>query len=97
MTWNNLTDRQKQLDKLIDSCGVKLSASANCVEKVARAIGARSEELPFVRQRIELRLRTAALLGEADTFISNTEQMLDRFEKDDEQWRKRGKELGFNF
>lgn len=88
MTWNNLTDRQKQLDRLIDSCGVKLDATNSCVEKVARAIGARSDELPFVRQRIELRLRTAALLGETDSFISNMEQMLDRFEKEDEEWRR---------
>lgn len=76
MAWNNLTDRQKQLDRLIDSCGVKLEATNSCIEKVARAIGATSNELTFVRQRIELRLRTAALLGETDSFISNTEQML---------------------
>ena len=97
MTWNNLTDRQKQLDKLIDSCGVRLDATNSCVDRVACAIGAASDELLFVRQRIELRLRTAALLGETDSFISNTEQMLDRFEKDDEEWRRRGKEMGFNF
>ena len=97
MAWNNLTDRQKQLDRLIDSCGVKLEATNSCIEKVARAIGATSNELTFVRQRIELRLRTAALLGETDSFISNTEQMLDKFEKDDDEWRRRGKELGFNF
>lgn len=97
MAWNDLTDRQKRLDRLIDSCGVKLDMSDRCVERVARSIGAASYELPFVRQRIGLRLRTAALLDETDTFISNTEQMLDRFEKDDEEWRRRGEELGFNF
>ena len=53
MVWNNLTDRQKQLDRLIDSCGVKLEATNSCIEKVARAIGATSNELTFVRQRIE--------------------------------------------
>lgn len=97
MTWNNLTDRQKQLDKLIDSCGVRLDATNSCVDRVACAIGAASDELLFVRQRIDLRLRMAALLGETDSFISNKEQVLDRFEKDDEEWRRRGKELGFNF
>lgn len=97
MAWNNLTDRQRLLDSLIDSCGVKLEATNSCIEKVARAIGATSNELTFVHQRIELRLRTAALLGETDSFISNTEKMLDQFEKDDEEWRRRGKELGFNF
>ena len=97
MAWNDLTLREKQLDRLIDGCGIKLNPTNSCVEKVARAIGARSDELSFVRQRIELRLRTAALLGETDSFISNTEQMLDRFEKDDEEWRRRGKEMGFNF
>lgn len=97
MAWNDLTDRQKQLDKLIDSCGVQLDATNGCVEKVARAIGATSSELGFVQQRIELRLKTAALLDKTDAFISNTEQMLDQFEKDDEAWRRKGKALGFDF
>lgn len=97
MAWNDLTDRQKQLDRMIDGCGVKLDATNGCVEKVARAIGATSSELGFVQQRIELRLRTSALLDKTDAFISNTERMLDKFEKDDEEWRRRGKELGFNF
>ena len=97
MSWNDLTDRQKQLDRLIDGCGIKLNSTNSCVEKVARAIGATSVELGFVRQRIELRLRTAEKLGKTDSFISNTELMLDQFEKDDEEWRKRGRDLGFNF
>ena len=97
MAWNDLTDRQKQLDRLIDNCGVQLDATNGCVEKVARAIGATSSELGFVQQRIELRLKTAALLDKSDAFISNTEQMLDQFEKDDEEWRRKGKDLGFNF
>lgn len=97
MAWNDLTDRQKQLDRLIDGCGVKLDATNSCVERVVHAIGASSGELGFVRQRIELRLRTAELLDKTDTFISNTERMLDQFEKDDEEWRKRGRDLGFNF
>lgn len=97
MAWNDLTDRQKQLDRMIDCCGVKLDATNGCVEKVARAIGATSSEFDFVCQRIELRVRAAALLDRTDAFISNTEQMLDQFEKDDEEWRKRGRDLGFNF
>ena len=97
MAWSNLTDRQKQLDRLIDGCGVKLDTTNSCVEYVARAIGATSSELGFVQQRIEQRLRTSALLDNTDVFISNTEQMLDKFEKDDEEWRRRGKELGFIF
>ncbi len=97
MAWNDLTDRQKQLDRLIDACGVKLDGSAGCAEKVARVIGATSSELVFVRERINLRLRTAALLNETDTFISNTEQMLDQFEKDDEEWRRKGRMFGFDF
>ena len=97
MAWNNLTDRQKQLDRLIDSCGVQLDATNGCTEKVARSIGATSSELGFVQQRIEQRLRTSALLDKTDAFISHTELMLDQFEKDDEEWRKRGRDLGFNF
>lgn len=97
MAWNDLTDRQKQLDRLIDGCGVKIDATTGCVEKVASAIGATSDEIGFVRQRIELRLRTNALLEKTDAFISNTEQMLEQFEKDDEEWRRKGKKLGFYF
>lgn len=97
MAWSDLTNRQKQLDRLIDGCGIKLNSTNSCVEKVARAIGATSSEFGFVQQRIELRLRTSALLDKTDAFISNTEQMLDKFEKDDEEWRRRGKELGFIF
>lgn len=96
MAWNDLTDRQKQLDRMIDGCGVKLDATNGCVEKVARAIGATSRELDFVHQRIELRLKTAALLDKTDAFISNTERMLDQFEKDDEEWRRKGKKLSFD-
>ena len=97
MAWNDLTLREKQLDRLIDGCVVKIDETNECVEKIARAIGATNSELDFVRQRIELRIKTAALLDKTDTFISSTEQMLDQFEKDDEEWRKRGRDLGFNF
>ena len=97
MAWNDLTLREKQLDRLIDGWGIKLNSTNSCVEKVARAIGATSCELGFVQQRIELRLKTAALLDKSDAFISNTERMLDQFEKDDEEWRRKGKALGFDF
>lgn len=97
MAWSDLTDRQKQLDKLIDGCGVKIDVTNGSIEKIACAIGATSGEIDFVRQRVELRLRTAALLDKTDKFISNTEQMLDQFEKDDEEWRRKGKALGFDF
>ncbi len=81
---------------MIDNCGVQIDATNGCVEKVAREIGATSSELGFVQQRIELRLRTFALFDKTDAFVSNTERMLDQFEKDDEEWRKRGMDLGFN-
>lgn len=87
MSWNILTDRQKSLDRAIEQCGVKLDNSDACFRRVMNAIGASASESSFVRQRIELRLRTAALLNQTDDFISNTEKMLDQFEKDDEEWR----------
>ena len=90
MSWNILTDRQKSLDRAIEQCGVKLDNSDACFRRVMNAIGASASESSFVRQRIELRLRTAA-------FISNTEKMLDQFEKDDEEWRRKGRKLGFDF
>lgn len=97
MSWNSLTDRQKSLDRAIEQCGVKLNNSDACLRRVMNAIGASASEASFVKQRIELRLRTSALLSQADKFIANTEEMLDQFEKDDEEWRKKGRALGFDF
>ena len=97
MSWNSLTDRQKLLDRAIEQCGVKLDSSDTCLRKVMSIIGASASETLFVKQRIELRLRTAALLNHTDDFISNTEKMLEQFEKDDEEWRRKGRALGFNF
>ena len=70
MSWNILTDRQKSLDRAIEQCGVKLDNSDACFRRVMNAIGASASESSFVRQRIELRLRTAALLNQTDDFIS---------------------------
>lgn len=97
MTWTDLTPRQQQLDRLIEASGVKLDNSRSCLKNVMREIGANASEEAFVAQRIQLRLRTKALLGETDKFISDTEAMLDRFEKDDKEWERRGRNLGFNF
>lgn len=97
MAWNDLTERQKQLDRAIEACGVKLDNSRSCLRKVMCKIGAGASEEVFVAQRIQLRLRTNALLGETDKFIADTEAMLDRFKKDDEEWERRGRNLGFNF
>ena len=97
MSWNSLTDRQKSLDRAIEQCGVKLNNSDACLRRVMNAIGASASEASFVKQRIELRLRTSALLSQTDKFIANTEEMLDQFEKDDEEWRRKGRALGFDF
>ena len=97
MSWNILTDRQKSLDRAIEQYGVKLDNSDACLRKVMSAIGASASEVSFVKQRIELRLRTAALLDKTDDFISNTEKMFDQFEKDDEEWRRKGRDFGFDF
>lgn len=97
MSWNTLSERQKQLDRAIDDTGVKLDTSERCLRQVMRATGASPSEELFIRERIALRLRTEVLLGKTDKFISDTEAMLDRFEKDDEEWRRRGRVLGFDF
>lgn len=97
MAWTDLTPRQQQLDRLIESCGVKLDNSRSCLKKVMSKIGANASEEAFVTQRIQLRLRTQTLLGDTDKFISDTEDILDRFKKDDEEWERRGRNLGFNF
>ncbi len=95
MSWNDLTERQKQLDRSIEQCGIQLDNSNSCLKKVMDAIGANSNEIDFVHERIALRIRTNQLLNSTDKFIEDTEQMLDRFEKDDERWNSLGKKLGF--
>lgn len=96
MAWNDLTPREQQLDRLIEACGVKLDNSS-CLRKVMRKIGANSSEVSFVARRIHLRLRAQTLLDDTDYFISDTEAMLDRFKKDDEEWERRGIYLGFKW
>lgn len=97
MNWNDLTERQKELDRAIEQCGIKLDDSKTCLSKVIRAIGANPTEASFVTARINLRLKTQMALERADDLISKTEAMLDQFEKDDEEWRRKGRSLGFKF
>ncbi len=96
MSWNDLTDRQKQLDRAIEDCGVKLDGSGRCLNKVMRAIGAQPDEEAFVRERIALWLRTQQLLNDTDNFIDRTNRTLDAFEKDDARWKALGKKLGID-
>ena len=97
MSWNDLTERQKDLDRAIERYGIKLDDSTTCLSKAMRAIGANPTEASFVKARINLRLKTQMALERADDLISKTEAMLDQFEKDDEEWRRKGRSLGFKF
>ena len=96
MSWNDLTDRQKQLDRAIEGCGVKLDGSNNCLKQVMRAIGAKPDEEAFVRERIALRLRTQQQLDDTDGFVDRTNRMLDVIERDDTRWKVAGKKLGID-
>lgn len=96
MAWNDLTNRQKLLDRAIEASGIKLDSSRNCLMKVMKAIGADASEEAFVKERIALRIRTQQLLDDTDQFIDKTNRMLDEFEKDDARWRALGKKLGFD-
>lgn len=87
MAWSDLTDRQKQLDRAIEGCGVKLDNGDRCLKKVMAAIGAHPDEAPFVKERIILRIRTQQLLNDTDSFIERTNRMLDRFQEDDKRWK----------
>lgn len=96
MSWNELTDRQKQLDRAFEGCGVKLDGSDRCLKNVMQAIGAQPYEAPFVRERIALRLRTQQMLNDTDSFIDSTNRTLDAFEKDEACWKALGKKLGID-
>ena len=96
MSWNDLTDRQKQLDRAIEDCGVKLDSSNRCLKKVMEAIGAHPDEEIFVRERIALRLRTLLQMNDTDRVIDNTSRTLDAFEKDDARRKALGKKLGID-
>lgn len=97
MAWKNTTERQKSLDRAIETCGIYLDGSNSCLQNVMKAIGANSSEEAFVRSRIALRLRAQQLLSDTDSYIERTEKMLSDFEKDDAEWRRKGKALGFDF
>ena len=87
MSWNTLTDRQKQLDRAIEGCGVTLDNSERCLKRVMDAIGANEDEAAFVRERITLRLRTQQVLKDTDDFIDRAYSMLDHFKEDDNRWK----------
>lgn len=97
MSWNDLTERQKDLDRAIEQCGIKLDDSTTCISKVIRAISASAAESSYIKSRIELRFRTQAALSKADDLIAKTEVMLGQFEKDDEEWHRKGHSLGVDF
>jgi len=97
MAWKDLTARQQSLDRAIESCGISLDGSIACLKNVMKKIGADCSEEEYVRNRIALKLRAHQLLGDTDSFIERTEKMLSDFEKDDAEWRARGKKLGFDF
>ena len=94
MAWNDLTERQKQLDRAIEGCGVKLDGSNRCLKKVMSVIGANDDEINFVRERIALRIRTQQLINDTDAFIDRTNKTLDAFERDDARWKRLGREFG---
>ena len=94
MAWNDLTERQKQLDRAIEGCGVKLDGSNRCLKKVMSAIGANDDEINFVRERIALRIRTQQLINDTDAFIDRTNKTFNAFERDDARWKRLGREFG---
>lgn len=96
MSWNELTPRQRSLDRAIEASGIKLDNSSSCLKKIMKAIGASADEEDFVKERIALRLRTQQLLNDTDNLIEKTERMLDDFDKDDARWKALGKKLGFD-
>ena len=94
------SQREKDLDRAIDRCGIPLEKFENtesCVREVMRRIEASESDYGFVKSRVAVRVKTAAALGRADTLIGSTEKMLYRFEQDDKEWEKKGKDLGFQF
>lgn len=97
MSWQDLSNREKELDRNIEVCGMRLDNTNSCLRNVMRRIGALQSEETFVKSRIALRIRTANLLSDSDKQIDNIENMLERFKKDDEEWERKGRELGFKF
>ena len=66
MSWYDLTERQNDLDRAIEQCGIKLDDSTTCLSKEIRTIGAYPTEASFVKARINLRLMTQMALERAD-------------------------------
>lgn len=49
------------------------------------------------KEQKELERKIADVLEKTDKFIDDTEKTLDQFERDDQQWRRKGKNIGFDF
>lgn len=94
-----MTQREKELDGAIDKCGLPLETFSvtPLIQDVMRRIGAEPSEYDFVKSHIAARVRIAATLGRADSLISGTERMLNRFEQEDKEFERIGKALGFKF
>lgn len=97
MAWNDLTERQKSLDRAIGKSGVKIENTRRCVNEVMQKIGANANEESFVISRIQLRINAQTVLDDTDLLMNRTEAMLKDFEEDDKEWERKGKSLGFNF
>ena len=91
------SQREIDLDRAIDRCGIPMEKFKNtefCVREVMRKIGASESDYEFVKSRVALRVKTAVVLARADALIGNAEKTLDQFEKDDQEWERKGKDLG---
>lgn len=53
---NVLTDRQKQLDRAIEDCGVKLDGSDRCLKKVMEAIEKDDARWEFLGKKLGIDL-----------------------------------------
>lgn len=56
MAWTDLTYRQKQLDRAIDGCGVKLDGSDRCLKKVMEAIEKDDARWEFLGKKLGIDL-----------------------------------------
>lgn len=97
MAWKDLTEREVELAKAIDKCGIKVENTHDCLHQVMRAIGARESEAKFVAHRIQLHVKANQLIVETEDLIAKTNRMLADFDNSDKEWERIGKRLGFDF
>ncbi len=90
MAWNDLTEREKELDRGIDKYGGEdsrkwrklFNTKKTTIDKIMDYTGAKTNERNFIIRRVELRLKTFDLLDATDDIVNDVSLLTSYLNKD---------------